>query len=121
VRGAGQVPVLRNHRGRAGRRRPAGAAAGVRPPVGGRGSAGVAGGASPGWLRPGIQRPAGAIRTLRRRRRSFLNGRGGGRAMGEQRERKWVYLVLEKFWSYNDEYFTGADTPVLAFRTLEQA
>ena len=41
--------------------------------------------------------------------------------MGEQRERKWVYLVLEKFWSYNDEYYTGGDTPVLAFRSLEQA
>jgi hypothetical protein len=41
--------------------------------------------------------------------------------MAEQRERKWVYLVLEKFWSYNDEYYTGGDTPLLAFRTLEQA
>jgi hypothetical protein len=41
--------------------------------------------------------------------------------MAEQRGRKWVYLVLEKFWSYNDEYYTGADTPVLAFRSLEQA
>jgi hypothetical protein len=41
--------------------------------------------------------------------------------MAEQQERKWVYLVLEKFWSYNDEYFTGADTPVMAFRSLEQA
>ena len=41
--------------------------------------------------------------------------------MAEQQQRKWVYLVVERFWSYNDEYYTGADTPVLAFRTLEQA
>jgi hypothetical protein len=41
--------------------------------------------------------------------------------MDERRERKWVYLVLERFWSYNDEHFTGGDTPVMAFRSLEPA
>jgi hypothetical protein len=41
--------------------------------------------------------------------------------MEGQRERRWVYVVLEQFWSYNDEYYTGGDTPLLAFRTLEQA
>jgi hypothetical protein len=41
--------------------------------------------------------------------------------MAGRRERRWVYVVLGQFWSYNDEYYTGADTPVMAFRTLEQA
>jgi hypothetical protein len=41
--------------------------------------------------------------------------------MEGNQERRWVYVVVEQFWSYNDEYYTGANTPVMAFRTLEQA
>lgn len=41
--------------------------------------------------------------------------------MAEQRERRRVYVVVEHFWSYNDEYYNGANTPLLAFRSFEQA
>ena len=41
--------------------------------------------------------------------------------MAEGEVTRRVYLVVERFWTYNDEYFTGADTPMKAFSTPEQA
>jgi hypothetical protein len=32
-----------------------------------------------------------------------------------------VYVVVQRDWSYNDEFFTGDDVPVKAFTDKEQA
>ena len=41
--------------------------------------------------------------------------------MAEVGATRRVYLVVEQFWTYNDEYYVGADTPVKAFSTRAQA
>jgi hypothetical protein len=32
-----------------------------------------------------------------------------------------VYLVVQRHWDYDDEFWTGGDTPVLAYRSREAA